>query len=122
MGISGIGGSGTPRPFHALTLSAPGPSGQSLPGLQATTCVVGPATRRHPQDHGVLEPPRPPPLGDPRTRATQLTVPAGSLGEPGALLRFAHVLTRSGRHDVAEELGAQAAQTPATSNSPAISP
>ncbi|MCD9879191.1 tetratricopeptide repeat protein [Streptomyces guryensis] len=43
--------------------------------------------------------------------ATQLTVRAGALGEPGALLHFAHVLRRSGRHDVAEELYAQAAQT-----------
>lgn len=35
MGISGIGGGGTPRPFHPVTLLAPGRSGQSLPGQQA---------------------------------------------------------------------------------------
>ncbi|MFK4206727.1 tetratricopeptide repeat protein [Streptomyces sp. NPDC030920] len=43
--------------------------------------------------------------------ATQLTVQAGSLGEPSALLHFAHALRRSGRHDVAEELYSKAAQT-----------
>ncbi len=52
MGISGIDGSGTPQPFHALTLSAPGHSGRPLPGQQAARPphadrMTGPAgTRR----------------------------------------------------------------------------
>lgn len=52
MGISGIGGSGTPRPFRVLTLFLPWLSGQPLPGQQAARPphadrMTGPAgTRR----------------------------------------------------------------------------